>query len=192
MSFIVLGKTVNHRQSAEATHRLLNYHFFAEIFLQDNGSVANAILFPANSEDSALIFEGDASVLEVHGGRYSSEEDMNRAFPDGSYVFSYRLSDDREINQAVLIKNGSANSRIPDPITIYLSQNEKPVSPSSIDPDMDIGVTWSAFRSGNTDPNGIVDDLVFVVTGNCHGKNLITVADPLEEEVILPSRLQNM
>lgn len=141
VSFIVLGKTVNHRQSAEATHRLLNYHFFAEIFLQDNGSVANAILFPANSEDSALIFEGDASVLEVHGGRYSSEEDLNRAFPDGSYVFSYRLSDDREINQAVLIKNGSANSRIPDPITIYLSQNEKPVSPSSIDPDMDLGVT---------------------------------------------------
>ncbi len=77
-------------------------------------------------------------------------------------------------------------------VDIYLSQNEKPVSPSSIDPDMDLGVTWSVFRSGNTDPNGIVDDLIFVVMGNCHGKKLITVADPLEVEVILPLLLQNM
>ena len=119
--FVVLGKTANFRQSAHGKHTLLNYHFFAEIFLKENGSVSNAALITPD-DNRELVFTGDASVLEVHGGRYSNEDELNKAFPDGNYIFSYRLSDNTLLNESVRIKNGSGNSRIPDPITVYLSQ----------------------------------------------------------------------
>ena len=169
--FVVLGKTANYRQSTHGSHTLLNYHFFAEIFLKEKGWVRKpALISPGGT--STLVFAGDDSVLEVHGGRYESEAQLNAAFPDGTYIFSYRLSDDTLLNQSVMIKNGSGNSRIPEPVSIYLSQNKKKVNPKQVDPDIDLTVRWSNFKSGNADPNNIVDDLVFVVTGNCHGKKI--------------------
>ena len=169
--FVVLGKTANFRQSSHATHTLLNYHFFAEIFLKENGSVSNAALITPD-DNRELVFEGDASVLEVHGGRYSNEDELNNAFPDGNYIFSYRLSDNTLLNESVRIRNGSGNSRIPDPVSVYLSQEGNKVKPAGVNPDLDLTVTWSPFKSGNKDPNGIVDDLMFVVTGNCHGEKI--------------------
>mgnify|MGYP006438806691 CR=1 FL=1 len=169
--FVVLGKTANFRQSSDETHRLLNYHFFAEIFLKENGSVSNAALITPD-DNRELVFEGDDSVLEVHGGRYTNEDELNKAFPDGNYIFSYRLSDNTLLNESVRIRNGSGNSRIPDPVSVYLSQDGKKVNPANVNSDLDLTVTWSPFESGNTDPNGIVDDLMFVVTGNCHGKKI--------------------
>ncbi len=182
--FVVLGKTANHRQSAQTRHELLNYHFFAEIFLKKNGSVKNAaLLLPGGKEE--LVFEGNDSVLEVHGGRYSSEEELNAAFPDGNYIFSYRLSDRTLLNESVVIKNGLGDSRIPKPITIYLSQEGKKVRPSHINPEIDLTVKWSPFSSGNVDPNGIVDDLMFVVTGNCHGEKIDHSGGPFGSEEYL-------
>ncbi len=170
--FVVLGKTANYRQTTGPAHHLLNYHFFAEIFLRDNGSVTNAELTTTGKQGSTLAFEGDASILEVHGGRYPSEEALDQAYPDGEYMFSYTLSDGRDITQKVHIVNGGDNSRIPDPITIYLSQAGKVVSSPDVDPELDLSVSWSVFGSGNADPAGIVDDLIFVVTGNCHGEKV--------------------
>jgi hypothetical protein len=170
--FVVLGKTSNYRQAPDTTHTLLNYHFFAEIFLQDSGSVSDALLFPPDKNTPALIFKGDTSVLEVHGGRYRNEQELNEAYADGEYVFSYKLSDGSEIVQPVFIENRSGDSRIPGPITVYLSQDNRPVPPSNIDPEKNLTVRWSPFASGNADPNDIVDDLMFVVTGNCHGERI--------------------
>lgn len=170
--FIVLGKTSNHRQSLDSTHSLLNYHFFAEIFLLEQGVVAEAKLFRPGESKSPAYFEGDGPVLELHGGRYRSERELNEEYADGEYVFSYALSDGTKITQTVLIENGNGDSRIPEPITIYLSQAGQGVSASHIDPEKDLTVTWSAFASGNADAQGIVDDLMFVVTGNCHGEKI--------------------
>ncbi len=170
--FVVLGKTSNHRQLPEAALSLLNYHFFAEIFLQKNGSVTEARLLRPDKSKAPLIFRGSRSVLEVHGGRFSSEQALNEAYPDGEYTFSYKLSDATEIMQSVRINNGSGNSRIPRPITVYLSQDDQTVSASQINPDKDLSVSWSEFESGNADPEGIVDDLIFVVTGDCHGERI--------------------
>jgi len=169
--FVVLGKTANYRQSGMEKHTLLNYHFFAEIFLKEKGKIRNAVLITPGGKGE-LIFKGDVSVLEVHGDRYRSESELNEAFPDGSYIFSYRLSDNTLLNESVMVNNGSGNSRIPAPVSIYLSQQGKKVAPSRIDAEHDLKVSWSDFTSGNTDPNGIVDDLVFVVTGNCDGEKI--------------------
>ncbi len=172
VSFVVLGKTSNYRQLPDVGHRLLNYHFFAEIFLQDKGSVTDALLYRPDKPDTPLYFKGDSSVLEVHGGRYRSEQALDEEYPDGEYIFSYRLADGVVISQPVFIHRGGKASRIPDPISIYLWQQGQPVSPSRVDPEKNLTVRWSAFASGNADVNGIVDDLIFVVTGNCHGEKI--------------------
>ena len=41
--------------------------------------------------------------------------------------------------------------------------------PDAIDPDEDLRVTWSEFEYGEVDPLGIIDDLIFVIMGNCLG-----------------------
>jgi hypothetical protein len=169
--FVVLGKTANYRQKSFTRHKLLNYHFFAEIFLKEKSSVSKAALIVPGVEQN-LIFKGDKNVLEVHGGRYHTEAELNQAFPDGDYIFSYRLSDHTLLNETVRIKNGSDNSRIPKAITISLSQSGKSVKETRVDSEQDLRVTWSEFKTGNTDPNGIVDDLIFVVTGDCHGEKI--------------------
>jgi hypothetical protein len=117
-------------------------------------------------------FEGEGAVLEVHGGRYASEPELDEEFPDGDYIFLYTLSDGLEMEQTVDISSPAGQSRIPAPITITLSQDGHAADPDAIDPGKDIIVTWSKFASGNHDPNGIVDDLMFVITGNCRGERI--------------------
>ncbi|NKB36972.1 MAG: hypothetical protein GKR93_07330 [Gammaproteobacteria bacterium] len=171
VSFVVLGKTANYRQSASGKHSLLNYHFFAEIFLKKGGKVHRAALITPGGKNE-LVFKGDESVLEVHGGRYKDEASLNQAFPDGNYIFSYRLSDNTLLNETVIINNSTSQSRIPAIVDITLLQDGRRVSPGRIDPDVDLLVGWSVFETGNADPNTIVDDLVFVVTGDCHGRKI--------------------
>jgi hypothetical protein len=58
VSFLVMGKTTNHRQSDDGELGLLNYHFFAEIFVREGGRVSEA----------ALVFPGgETQSFEDHG-----------------------------------------------------------------------------------------------------------------------------
>jgi hypothetical protein len=172
VSFVVLGKTTNHRQMPDGSHNLLNYHIFAEIFLKENGSVSGAVLRTPHDGGAEMPFEGEGGVLEVHGGRYATESELDQAFPDGKYTFVYTLSDGRRFEQAVDIASPGGQSRIPPPIKISLFQDGLAADPGAIDPNRDVDVRWSEFQSGNDDPNGIVDDLIFVITGNCQGKRI--------------------
>ncbi len=190
VSFVVLGKTANYRQSATGEHSLLNYHFFAEIFLKKDGRLRQAALItPTGAQE--LIFKGDGSVLEVHGDRYRDEASLNEAFPDGNYIFSYRLSDNTLINETVIIKNETATSRIPAIVDISLSQAGRKVAPKNIDSDLDLKVSWNIFESGNADPNGIVDDLVFVVTGDCHAAKVDHSGGPFSKDDFLTYASEN-
>jgi hypothetical protein len=60
-------------------------------------------------------------------------------------------------------------SGLPAAPRIFLSQQGKTVLPGSIDPKRDLLVTWSDFSSGSADPLGIMDDLLFVIMGDCDG-----------------------
>ena len=170
VKFVVLGKTTNHRQVAEGVYALLNYHFFAEIFLREGSIITDAKLTSVNDATSInIIFEDTPPVLELHGGRYTSEEALNSSYPDGEYVFSYVLNSGELVEQAITLENSSDKTRLPFPVVIYLSQAGERVNASAIDPNLDLDITWSPFESGNIDSNKISDDLVFAVTGDCHG-----------------------
>ena len=79
ITFVVAGKTSNHRQQADGSTAVLNYHFFAEIFLQKGGVVAPASLVTPKSDGVAVDFADSGYALEVHGGRYRDEAELEAA-----------------------------------------------------------------------------------------------------------------
>lgn len=178
VSFLVMGKTTNHRQDPDLSERsLLNYHFFAEIFVRNGGVVADASLaFPDGGEQR---FEDLGYVLELHGGRYDDEQALDRAYPDGVYRLRYRTPT-AKVDRVMEVQTGEVLSRIPPPPRITLNQEGRLVPADAVDPSKDLVVTWSEFAVGASDPNGILDDLVFVVLGDCRGEKTVHSGRPFE------------
>lgn len=180
VSFLVMGKTANHRQAADGTLSLLNYHFFAEIFVRPGGRVEDATLSFPGGESQA--FEDLGFVQEVHGGRYDREDALDAAYPNGDYVFRFDASSGRVDGRVLTIRGtGEGASRIPPPVRIALHQRGRSVSPAEVDPGADLRVTWSDFAAGRADANGILDDLLFVVMGDCLGEKTEHSGRPFEE-----------
>lgn len=179
VSFLVMGKTTNHRQSVDGELTLLNYHFFAEIFVEDGGSVSHATLsFPDGTRQE---FEDLGFVQEVHGGRYDNEAELDRLYPNGDYTFRFETPGGHEHDRVLTVRGtGEGRSRIPRPAVITLRQNGREVLPKSVNPEEELEVTWSSFETGSSDPNGFVDDLLFVVMGNCHGEKTVHSGRPFE------------
>jgi hypothetical protein len=178
VSFLVMGKTTNHRQLPREM-KLLNYHFFAEIFVRERGRVTNASLSFPNGD--VRKFDDLGYVLELHGGRYGDEETLDRNYPKGDYTFRYDTPSGAVDGRVLKVRaTGQGRSRIPAPPRITLLQGGREVQPDSVDPDRDLIVTWSDFRDAGSDENGILDDLVFVVLGNCHGEKTVHSGRPFE------------
>ena len=178
VTFLVMGKTTNHRQSAAGSMTLLNYHFFAEIFVKPGGSVTNAELhFPGGTSQA---FEDLGFVQEVHGGRYQVESELDRLYPNGGYTFRFDTPSGSATRTLAIRGTGGGQSRIPEAARITLRQGDSDVSPKAVDPAEDLEVRWSPFVTGEADPNRIVDDLVFAVMGDCHGEKTVHSGRPFE------------
>jgi hypothetical protein len=182
VSFLVMGKTTNHRQAPGGDLRLLNYHFFAEIFLRPGGKVSGAeLVFPGGGEQS---FEDEGSLLELHGGRFDRLEALDEKYPTGEYRLRFQTPGGAVEGRPLRIRG----SGIPEPARITLRQDGRDVSAESIDPAKDLTVTWSGFESGRPDPNGILDDLIFVVVGNCRAERVVHSGRPFEDTPFLTYR----
>jgi hypothetical protein len=144
ITFVVAGKTSNHRQAADGGIQVLNYHFFAEIFLQEGGQVSDAtLLAPLGKETPAPLSDGGYA-LEHHGGRYATETELEAAYPDGDYVFEYSSPSTGRVSQSIRLNNPSSGaSGLPTAPRIILTQDGRPVAPGAIDPDLDLRVSWS-------------------------------------------------
>lgn len=181
ITFIVAGKTANFRQSAAGKVSALNYHFFAEIFVQHNGVVKQAALFTPGNLTQAIPFTDSGYALELHGGRYPGEQELEHHYPDGNYIFRYQTPSIGKMEQTIALTNSIADSsRLPDAPRIFLSQEGRQVLPHLIRADLPLQVTWSLFKQGNEDPLGIVNDLVFVIMGDCHGERRSHSGRPFE------------
>lgn len=190
VSFLVMGKTTNHRQSASGELALLNYHFFAEIFVREGGEVRDATLSFPNGEVQPFVDLG--YVQEVHGGRYQEEADLDRLYPNGAYRFRFTVGDETPVERRLRIRGtGEGRTRIPSPPRITLIQGGRAVPPEGIDPNEDLTVSFSAFASGRPDPNGIVDDLIFVVLGDCRGERTVHSGRPFEDAPFLTYRTKS-
>jgi hypothetical protein len=180
ITFIVAGKTSNHLQQLDGSIQTLNFHFFAEIFLQPDGIVSPARIRTAMRTRQVDFSDSDYA-LEMHGGRYKTEEELEENYPDGDYVFHYATPSIGSVSQTVVMNNTrSSGSGLPAAPKIYLSQAGQAVPPDQVDPDLDLYVSWSDFSEGRKDPLGIVDDLLFVIMANCHGERVAHSGRPFE------------
>ena len=181
ITFVVVGKTGNFSQSAGGTVSALNYHFFAEIFIQENGKIKQAALLTPDNPFEGIAFSDSGYALEMHGGRYPNEIELEHHYPDGNYIFRYDTPSTGLLEQPIALANSASDSsRLPDAPRIILSQNGKLISPHLIQADLPLTVTWSTFEQGNQDPLGIVNDLVFVIMGDCHGNRISHSGRPFE------------
>ena len=185
VSFLVMGKTTNHRQSVSGELGLLNYHFFAEIFVREGGRVSNASLtFPGGPAVKVQSFEDRGQVLELHGGRFDRQEALDQEYPTGEYRLRFQTPGGSVEGRPLRLRG----SRIPEGPRITLLQDGRPVSPESVDPTKDLTVTWSEFGGARSDPNGVLDDLVFVVVGNCRAERVVHSGRPFEGTPFLTYR----
>ena len=181
ITFIVAGKTSNHSQNGSGDIRTLNYHFFAEIFRQPEGNVTESGLVTPLSDGKLVPFEDVGYALEMHGGRYKNESELEAAYPDGAYEFRFTSPSTGQVKQIVnFTSQEHKGSRLPAVPTIMLSQNGQTVAPASIDPNHDLLVNWSPFSDGGADPLHIMDDLLFVIMGDCDGVRRAHSGRPFE------------
>ena len=69
-------------------------------------------------------------------------------------------------------KSENSYTQRPESVTISLLQNEKKADLSQIDPNQDLKIKWSNFTVGSKDPNQIIDDMIYVILGDCMGNEI--------------------
>lgn len=167
--FLVVGKTANYRQDTSGAQQMINYHFFAEIFVKEGGAVTDGTL--SHPAIDTMNFADHPSTLETHGGRYNTEADLNALYPNGEYMYQYTETGGNVLHIPVVMSDrDDGKTRIPASPVITISQNGSEVSAASVDPDHDLVISWTPFSEGGPDENGFVDDLVFAVMANCKGE----------------------
>jgi hypothetical protein len=175
VDYVVMGKSINHRQSLNSELKLLNTVFFAEIFPVEidlmNISVSNGVLTGPGDASKGLNFSS-ARIPFLAGQREMTIKALTRRFPDSTYFFSFdTLAGSIKNLPATFVRNENELSN-PNPIEIALFQQENKVDINAINPDQDLKVTWSNFDKGSTDSNNIIDDMIYVILGNCHGEEI--------------------
>lgn len=169
--YVVVGKSVNHRQSASGSLNLLNTVFFAEVFETANGTVRNARLYGPGEAAKGLEFGGD-DIHFLAGTRQYSIEDLTENFPDTTYYFSFDTPEGNVRELPATFKRDEGETRNPGPIQVSLVQNGHGADPATIDPDRDLTIRWTPFIKGSSDPNDIIDDMIYVIVGDCMGNEI--------------------
>ncbi len=182
ITFFVLVKSSNYSQDSTGQLTLLNYHFFSEIFLTDSGSIEAAQLTSFHRPEEPMVYVDRGHNFYVEGGHFDTLEELDLAYPNGLFTFDIRTPT-VVFHDATLSLSGPENrTDIPLPITISFFQGGESISPVAIDPDSDLLIRWSDYSNGRDDPNGIVDDMIFVVVADCFGERIYHTGLPFEGE----------
>jgi len=170
--YVVLGKSINHRQSSAGELKLLNTVFFAEIFVTRNGVVTNGYLQgPGEATDGLRFPEGTIQFLA--GKRQTSIDKLSENYPDATYYFNFDTPDGNVRDLPATFARDAGEVRNPGPIRLTLHQGGKLADPQAISPDLDLIVEWSDFEKGSDDPRGIAEDMIYVIMGNCQGNETV-------------------
>lgn len=182
VSFFVIGKHANYEQNLSGDQSSVDFSFFSEIFLTADGDATNAYLrFPTGktvafndmrkveggSQDNIFLISGD--------DRPDSYAELLRIYPDGDYRVSFSTP-------SGVVQNGHLNFKerpLPAPPTISVQQKEQS-NCRLFAPGIDAVVTWKPFTNGRSDPNGILDDLIFVILTDSAGNRVAHSGRPFE------------
>lgn len=166
--YVVIGKSINTRQSGAGELSLLNTVMFAEIFATPEGVVRNGSLSGPGDAEAGLPFP-EGRIQFLAGVREFTIEALTERYPDATYYFSFDTPDGDVRDLPATFRRDAGEVRNPGPIRLRLSQEGQSIEPDRIDPDKPLTVRWSPFEKGAPDPNGIAEDMIYVMMGDCMG-----------------------
>ncbi len=184
LSFFVLGKSWSFRQQADGEPALFDVYWFAEVFKKAGAGEVKAVMRRLAPGSEAIAFErsGDGgAVLYGHAeeAHVDSVAALDEALPNGDYRFDLETPGGTLENFVVSLGSVGEPSALPPPPRISLAQGGKPVAPEAVDPVQPLRVRWTPFTLGRADPNGISDDLIFVMLDDCRGQRAFHSGRPL-------------
>lgn len=185
VTFFVIGKHANYAQNASGDIEPIDFSFFSEIFLASEGNATGAFLTvpgkPAVGYRDMRAAEGGSrdNLLLVSGDqRYNSFANLQTDYPDGDYRVEFQSPSGNVASQLTFRQRP-----LPSPPTIDVRQSE--MRCTALQPGVDVEVTWSSFAEGRTDPNDILDDLVFVILEDENGERVAHSGRPFENRPYL-------
>ncbi|MDX1480763.1 MAG: VOC family protein [Woeseiaceae bacterium] len=186
VTFFVIGKHANYDQAeSSATPRAFDYSFFSEIFLTADGDASAAVLTLPDGE--ALSYrdmrraDGGArdNLLLVSGeARYEHFDALQARYPDGDYGVRF-ATPSGNVDATLTFQ------RRPLPAAPVVTVTQNGLECDVFAADTDLEVRWQPFAAGRADPNGILDDLIFVILENEDGVRVSHSGRPFEDRPYL-------
>lgn len=187
LNFFVLVKSSNYAQNIDGQLKLLNFHFFSELFPTEGGKILSAKLTRV-SDGRDLPYVDRGTTYYYEGGHFNSVEDVDAEHANGDYRFDIKTPSSSVEGATLSLAGPGGATDIPAPIKISFEQGGLVVRPDAVDPMLPLKVKWSPYSNGRADPNGIVDDMIFVVFQNCHGERVFHTGLPFKKEDYLTYR----
>jgi len=188
VTFYGVGKVARYQQQADSSLEDQGPIFFAEIFIKAGGQVTNATVRFPGGEVRALDYRhsesdeiGDVMYLS---GVAESNEAMEAEYPTGAYRFTFSTPGGDVVDSVVSFEGGA----FPKQPVIIFEQGGERVAFDAVDPNEDLTITWPPFGEGNADPNGILDDLIFVAIDSCTVEDVVHSGRPFEKDNYLTFR----
>ncbi len=192
MWFFVLVKSSNYEQDRAGELTFLNYHFFSEVFPKDgNSDPITGRLTRHDAPDTPMPYVDRGSNYYIEGGHFDSAAELDNAFPNGTFLFEIS-SKSVHIKTELSLSGPNGETDIPEPIRISLYQNNEVVDPMQIDALQELTVRWSDYSNGRPGPNGIFDDMIFVVVQDCRGERIVHTGLPFKDKDYLTFRAEEL
>ena len=106
-------------------------------------------------------------------GIAESNEVMEAEFPTGAYGFTFSTPGGDVVDSVVSLAGGD----FPMQPVIIFKQGGGRIAFDTVDPNEELTITWPPFTEGGADPNGILDDLIFVAIDSCAVEDIVHVRD---------------
>lgn len=193
VTFYGVGKVARYQQHEDSSLEHLGPLFFAEIFIAAGGEVTDAsVRFPAPvSEARELDYRysesdeiGDVMYLS---GNAETDEVLEANFPSGAYEFTFSTRGGDVVDSVVSFEGGA----FPTQPVIIFEQDDRRIAFDAVDPGRDLVITWPPFAEGRADPNGILDDLIFVAIDSCTVEDIVHSGRPFEKDDYLTFRAED-
>ena len=183
VTFYGTGKVSRYQQHSDGSLEPLNPLFFAEIFITEGGNVNDAtVIMPDEQESTIKLLFRHSESDEIGDVMYHSEmlesyETLEEKYPMGAYRFNFETSEGRILNSIVSYKNKS----FPEHPVIMFYQDDMRIGINEVDNTKELIIKWPEFSAGQSDPNNILDDPIFVAIDSCIMEDIIHSGRPFEK-----------
>lgn len=191
-TFYGVGKVARYQQHMDSSLEALGPLFFAEIFIAAGGEVSDAsVKFPEpvggtraleyrHSESEEI---GDVMYLS---GNADTDAALEAEFPSAAYAFSFSTPAGDVVGSIVSFEG----AEFPTQPVIIFEQAGSGIAFDTVDPNQDLVITWPPFAEGRADPNGVLDDLIFVAIDSCTVEDIVHSGRPFEKDDHLTFRAE--